>query len=273
VYCCKQYSSAWRRDIVEHGSYAVETEDDRFVLSSRDKVLNKISQKDIIARSSDSGIISEIVQLANSPSLRELDIAGGEPLLYNGIVPLLSAINTPGVVRVWTGLGVSASRLQNVVSALKGINHDVVVSAETTGSLYEFVRYGNTWTRFNSNLSLIRDTGLTYSFNSVISNLTLFGFSDFINTYSSGAKEIRVSLCNSPSFLNGSVMDEDSKNLLLKQKDCFSDSQWSVISALIETVPSSEERSKLREYLLDFAARRNLSLNVFPESFIKWVTN
>ena len=45
-YCCKQYSSTWRKDIEVNGDYkGLSNHNDRYALNNFDRVLKKLSQK------------------------------------------------------------------------------------------------------------------------------------------------------------------------------------------------------------------------------------
>ena len=46
-YCCKEYSSAWRRDILTNGNYTKVDYTDRYSAVTKDRVLSKLSQLDI----------------------------------------------------------------------------------------------------------------------------------------------------------------------------------------------------------------------------------
>ncbi len=45
TYCCKEFSSAWRKDIITNGNYNCEGEEDRYNLKKIDLVLEKLSQR------------------------------------------------------------------------------------------------------------------------------------------------------------------------------------------------------------------------------------
>jgi hypothetical protein len=140
-------------------------------------------------------------------------------------------------------------------------NVSLVISAENTGKLYEFNRYGNTWQRFLENVSHIK---IDHKFNATVSNLTIHGLSDFTKMFD----DVIFTPCNDPDFLAINVLDKISKGMLLDNlpiaaKTLFEDS--------INIEPTEQQRQDLKTYIIDFANRRNLSMSIFPKHFVDWI--
>jgi organic radical activating enzyme len=270
-YCCKHYSSAWAREILDHGDYAVQSADDRMKLNARDKIKLQISQNETNLTKSQQ-LMSEIDLLLQGQTLKEISISGGEPFLNNSLIELLKRIPSHTLVRIYTGLGVSSARLTkylDVIAAQSNIH--LVISAENTGAYYEFNRYGNTWDRFVSNVDLIKSKNIHYEFNSVVSNLTVFGLKDFVDHFKD--VKIKFSNCQAPDYLSVHVIDNESKQNIMSIIDQLPAEARDVLTGTIHASPSDAQISNTRSYVQEFAKRRNLDLNIFPTSFVNWINH
>lgn len=265
VYCTKQYSTSWLRDIKKNGAYF--DDGDRFKINSNDMIVLKLGQKQIKSSKGYQLIVKEFLNYRNL-NLRETLITGGEPFLYNGLPELVQKLKeiSSVPVTIFTGLGVDTVRLQNIIKQISSTNIKFVISAESTGELYEFVRYGNSYQKFLRNLNILRDK-YQITFRSALSNLTIHGFCEFEETWKDYA--ITPQLCSSPQYLNLNVLDPSSKELLKKHKFNVFDKE---IKNSLDVDCSNEIKNQCKLFLLEYAKRRNLNLNVLPQSFIKWIT-
>lgn len=272
VYCCKQYSTAWKKDIVNHGTYPIEVLDDRYTLNDRDKILLKLSQQDIVNSDSVDGLLTEISTIVKQTPGIEVTITGGETFLYHDLNRILDAIPISVPVSIWTGLGVNENRFEKILNRLTHYPQlKIVVSVENIKKLYEFNRWGNTWARFETNLGQIQKKNISYSFNATISNLTLFGLLDFY----SYAKNTPITFesCTDPEFLAINVLDPTSKSRIIDQLDKLPlDSQTLILKSIGADV-TPQQHVKCSKYLKEFAQRRGLQLDVFPDSFVNWINN
>jgi wyosine [tRNA(Phe)-imidazoG37] synthetase (radical SAM superfamily) len=261
AYCAKQFSTAWLRDIKNNGMYF---DDDRFRINSHDAIVLNLGQKEIKSSKGYQLILKESFTYKN---LKETIITGGEPFLYNGLVELLQNLsqNSSTPVRVITGLGVDTKRLQNITKQIPSDNIEFTISAESTGELYEFVRYGNSYEKFLRNLDILKDK-YKITFSSVLSNLTIHGYQEFEETWKDF--HIRPLFCSSPDYLNVNVLDPESKKILQDQSFRFFDAD---IKKSLNADCPTELKNKLKTFLPEYARRRNLNLNVLPTNFIKWI--
>lgn len=255
-YCCKQYSTAWLRDVKDRGAYFDEP---RYQITANDRIVLQLGQSVIKESDSYQTILAEIKRFK---SVKQIEITGGEPFLYNGLPEL--ATGFAGSVDIFTGLGVNTKRLTQILSQLPK-STTFTISAENTGALYEFNRYGNTWDQFRRNLDLIASQ-FDYRFCSVLSNLTVHGFDDFQREYSTD-KDL-LNPCNDPAYLSASVLDPESKTQLCQIEYKYHDQEIKETLAVESTV---EQKTKLKHYLTEFAHRRSLLLDVFPENFTTWI--
>lgn len=264
-YCCKIYSSAWRQDIVKNGPYL---DNDRFNINQQDQILLKLSQKEISDSSSFTFLLDEAINLSND---LEIHITGGEPFLYNSLLPLLAQLENCKHIKIHTGLGVNYDRFCRQLDKIQHVNNlELSVSAENINKLYEFNRYGNSYENFQNNLNEIKSRNIELTFTSVVSNLTIFGLSEFVDEFSD--YPIHYSYCRDPDFLEVNVLDSTSIDQLANQID---QSQILIKNELIKSLYSPNTRiqqENLSTYLFEFAQRRNLDLAIFPKSMLQWLS-
>jgi len=255
-YCCKQYSTAWLRDIAEGGAYF---DNDRYSINANDRVVLELGQTVIKNSKAYRTVLNEVQRFQ---SVEQIEITGGEPFLYNGLPELVKSFK--GSVDIFTGLGVNSDRLQKILNDLPA-QTTFTVSAENTKSLYEFNRYGNTWDQFRRNLDMISQR-FSYRFCSVLSNLTVHGLEDFQKDYSTNRDILNP--CNDPDYLSASVLDAESKSQITQIKYKYHDQE---IKETLAVDSTAEQKTKLKNYVTQFVNRRSLSLNIFPENFIHWI--
>jgi organic radical activating enzyme len=255
-YCCKQYSTAWLRDIENNGVYL---DQERFRLNIDDKIVSKLGQKAIKESNPYLEILNSAMQYKNADTI---EITGGEPFLYNGLVDIVSEFRYSNI---FTGLGVNSSRFRKILDQLPR-NTMLTVSAENTEDLYEFNRYGNTWSQFQDNLKTITELGFDYQFCSVISNTTIQGFRQFLDWC--GDRKIIINPCSDPEYQSASVLDNETKKLV---NSCKYDRYDDIVKQCINADTNNHQINQFRQYITEFAKRRALSFDAFPQSFQKWI--
>lgn len=257
-YCCKQYSTAWLKDIEKNGPYL---NSERFNINVSDKIVLKLGQKTIKNSSTYQSILKEIKSYTN---LDRIEISGGEPFLYNGLPDLLKDFS--GEITVFSGLGVNQERFSRVLNALPLDRTTITISAENVGSAYEFNRFGNSYENFLANLNIVISSGVKYRFSTVLANLTIFGFKEFLDKF--GSENMILNICSDPSFLSASMIDDESKNILAKN-------DYGIFNTTVQNTLNIEsdktQLNNLRIYLKKFSDNRNIKLDIFPNSFLKWV--
>lgn len=261
VYCCKQYSSAWLKDIETSGPYL---DDNRFKIFPNDQVKKHIN---IQADSDYKLLLNELASLSPDTIL----VSGGEPFLYNNLDNLVSGL-TAKTIKINTGLGVDPVRFKQQLNKLKTIkNIEIQISGETINKLYELVRYGNDFERFETNLQTIRQSGLKHTMVSVISNLTVLGIMDFYHRYP--AIESYFLLCNDPDFLAVNILDPVTKDTVIEQIQKSDHPAKLIILENIAKPATVQQHKDFSKYILEFAARRNIALDVLPQSLVHWIHN
>ena len=268
-YCCKEYSSAWRRDLLVNGDYKVNTNDARYQLTSRDKIMIKISQNEVKNTKQFQQLMGEIKSFA--PGLKELVITGGEPLLDNQLFDVLDAVsNSSAVINIYTGLGVDAKRFQRMLNKIKQIPTAMIsVSAECTHKFYEFNRYGNLWAELTDKIELLKQSNIEFRFSTAISNLTVVGLADFIRHFIN--HRIGLIFINQPNMMAPYVLDADSKQQIMQDIQSLPDHYQTQIAQSIQADPSESQRQQMSEFLKEYVARRNLDISIYPKSFLDWL--
>jgi hypothetical protein len=237
-------------------------------MHKQDRILLKLSQKEIAESSNFTFLLDEVSKFTNTKLIR---ISGGEPFLYNSLLSLLTQLSTSENITIHTGLGVNHDRFCRQLDKIQNIeNIELTVSAENIGKFYEFNRYGNSFENFKNNLNEIKSRNIKLSFNSVVSNLTIFGLPEFVDKFDSNT--IHYSPCYDPDFLAVNVLDSASIDQLAKHID---QSRISIKDDLIKSLYSPttrEQQENLSVFLSEFARRRNLDLAIFPKSMLQWLS-
>ena len=269
-YCCKEYSSSWRNDIAKNGPYKI-TDEINYSLGDKEKMLMKIGQQELKQSLHYKQLLEEIKVI--SSSLKRLDITGGEPLLDNQLVDILVSLNlSPDTTKIiYTGLGVDLARLQKLCVKLSKIpNLKLKISAENIGKNLEFNRYGVKWEKFKQAIKIIQDHGINYRFNCTISNLSIFGFADFYNYFSTNS--LALGIVYTPRMMAPYVLDIESKQMLTEQFQQLPDEYKLPLIKSMQSLPTATEYQDLRIFLKEFVARRpDLDLKIFPSSFLTWL--
>ena len=268
-YCCKDFSSAWRKELVKHGDYSVNTGDERFQLTQYDKIMMKVSQREVKNTSKFQTLMREIKSFSHN--LKEIVVTGGEPLLDNQLFDVLDAVsNTSAVINIYTGLGVDLQRFQRMVDKIKQTpNAMISISAECTDKFYEFNRYGNTWHEFLNRVEIVKSSGIDFRFSTAITNLTIFDLPAFIRQFID--QRIGLVFANHPYMMAPYVLDVESKKLILKDIQSLPEHYRTQIAQSIQANPSESQRQQMSEFLKEYVTRKNLDINIYPKSFLEWL--
>lgn len=273
VYCCKKYSHSWRADVINNGPYDYAV-DDRYTATNKDQLFHVLSQSQIQQTKFYHAILDQLIKI--SKSVDKVSILGGEPFLSNNLMEMLDVFDhTSTSISITTGLGVAGSRLEKIVKHIaKFKNLSISVSAESIGNHYEFIRYGNTFDNFNNNIKILQNNGIPIKYGSTVNNLSIFNFLDFVDTYVDKSQcNLTVDLVSTPFFLSPHVLDDTSKQQFLNRCDQYS--QYFDVENLKKSLaicPSDTDRVACKNFLTEFSKRRNLSLDIFPKSFVSWLT-
>jgi organic radical activating enzyme len=264
-YCCKQYSSSWYRDVNHNGPYF---DHQRFKITSQEKIIHRLGHTEL-TQSADYQIL--LSELKNFKKIKKVKISGGEPFLYNELLDLINQFDAEEIV-VFSGLGVNCARFKKQLQLINAADKvRITVSAENLDQFHEFNRYGSSSEQFNRNLQQLIESGIRFSFNSVISNLTVFGLKNFWEKYCD--RDITYVFCNDPDWLGVNVLDTDSKNNIINQINQSDIPVRNKLIQVLEVEPTETQKTQFSEYFVEFARRRNLALDIFPGSLLEWTKN
>jgi len=268
-YCCKDFSSAWRRDLADKGNYNIDTGDTRYQLTDYDKIMMKVSQKEVKNTAKFQTLMSEIKSF--SSGLKEIVVTGGEPLLDNQLFDVLDAVtNSSAVINIYTGLGVELQRFRRMLEKIKKSPTAMLsISAECTNKFYEFNRYGNSWDEFLTRVQMIKDSGVDFRFSTTINNLTVFDLPTFIRTFVD--QRIGLVFANLPNMMAPYVLDADSKQQIMQDIQSLPDHYQTQIAQSIQAEPSELQRQQMSEFLKEYVTRRDLDTSIYPPSFLEWL--
>ena len=270
-YCSKEYSSSWRRDVVDCGDYPLTDFTDRYTATNKDRALLEISQRNLKNTQHYQALVEEIRLLA--PGLKRLTVTGGEPFLDNSLVTMLKdlPLADSAVIEIYTGLGVEYKRFERIVRELKTLkNVVIVVSGENTGKFLEFNRYGNKYNDFVAKVNLLKSDGIQLVFQATLSNLTVHDFHNFYKEY--GNYEIWVTFAYQPTMMAPYVLDVDSKQKIKYNIQAIPEKYQKMILNSIMAEPTEQQRINAAEFLKEFVRRRpDLDLSIYPSTFLSWL--
>lgn len=268
VYCCKNFSHSWLADIEKNGDYNLPGDTVRYQMTDSDRVLVRLSQKDLHASSFQQLIFD---QLSNNVEPTSYTISGGEPFLDNNLCDLVSRLTNATDIRIFTGMNVNPARFQKICRDLKDLALPIrlVLSAENLHHLHEFNRYGSSYQQWLTNYASVQKY-FEYEFNSVITNLTVIGFADFHRQHMD--ERISVILSVDPAHLHANLLDDKTKDMCLQSlAELPQTDHINNIIKMLQTSPDLQQKPVLKKFLDQFSSRRNLSLDCFPRSFIQWL--
>lgn len=268
-YCCKNYSRSWLSDIEKNGNYQLDIESDRYIQTPKDKILRLLPQEKL----KNSDLRDELVKQIKNTKFNTIDITGGEPFLYEDtVLEIIDNFNSDTSINLFTGAGLPHEKFRSMIKNIaKFKNVSITISAENIGKYYEFNRYGlgHTYKNFLQNVNCIADN-LHYKFASTFSNLTIFGFMEFVQHFGFD-KIYNKTLCADPSFLHMRVLDNESKKHLLTLYENDPKFDFIVTNLNYGAEIDIKEKKNLSIFLKEFSQRRNLSLDIFPKSFLNWL--
>ena len=234
-YCCREFSSSWRQDLVKNGSYTeLGDNDSRFQLTTTDQLLLHISQKNRQSTESQQLLVNEMSML--STQLNQLIITGGEPFLNNSLPEILKNNKDVKNIKLFTGLGVTPSRFTRLIDQISSYkNLTIAVSMENIGQYHEFNRFGTVWEDSLTNLKILQQSNIAMLFHSTLTNLTIHGFADFYNRFKH--YNIEFDLAHQPTFMPVYVIDNRSREEILKQFDDIKLPKKELIMKSLNSVP------------------------------------
>jgi len=262
VYCSPEYSTAWQREVANGGEYSIG--DHNIASDNWTTLWSKMKQKSRSTQSKFFELLLKEIELAKG--LKRISLLGGEPLLNSELTRIIDRAHDKSV-QVVTGLGVSDTRLLQLLDKVKGLNVHFSVSAESTNENFEFVRHGISWTDIVRRVQIIKEHGFKVDFISTISNLSIFDFANFCQY--AGQTPIGLNHVQTPHFLSPHVLDDKSKQKFLQKLDIIGEHASAVVK-MVEKDASDYDRKNIGIYLQQLSHRRSKSLSFLPKHFLKW---
>lgn len=262
AYCSAEWSTSWAREIEKNGVFDIpgyKNEVDHWA-----KLWSKVKQKDRSHETKFFKLLQREIGLC--PTIDRITFLGGEPLLNNGLLDVMTSadgINTTIV----SGLGLDKNRLANMIGQMDPNKVTFDVSCESTGRFFEFIRNGLAWKNFCDNLELIRKNGFKVRIIATVSNLSSFDIKNFYDLHEHD--DIVFNPVSDRSFMTPNVLDDQSKENILSMK-----SNSTFLNKVKESVGlpyNDNDRKDLYKFLEKFCRIKKLSLEIFPDSFRKWL--
>jgi organic radical activating enzyme len=275
VYCGPIFSSSWTKDIKEHGDYQTKT------ISIKDIVKNKITLSEY-EHSDSFNVLRNIVRHPDFNTVKKITLLGGEPLINPYLLDVVKEIlDHNSTVKVWitTGLGVPDKTFISVIAKLKNLDKNnqlgINVSAEATGSKFEFIRHGITWHDFQSRFKHLIDN-FTIDRISIMTVLFILGIFDYknfllyIRDLGFDTKKIQFGFLEDPQYLSLLTFDPDITDPYIQDlldSDLISDDlRNTLLSTIGVQSPDRNLNTQFSNYIQEFAKRRNLDIDIFPQS-------
>ncbi len=144
---------------------------------------------------------------ANVKQLKNVYLAGGEPLLMHEnqeFLELLLKHNPEVTLRVNTNLSALETKVGKMIQSFNNVHW--IVSVESMGAAYDYIRYGGSWNQFCANLSQLRkNTKHKISFNMlyfVLNYIKLFDCIDYLRGQGFHENSFVVGPLYGPEYLN-----------------------------------------------------------------------
>ena len=144
---------------------------------------------------------------ANVKQLKNVYLAGGEPLLMHEnqeFLELLLKYNPEVTLRVNTNLSALETKVGKMIQSFNNVHW--IVSVESMGAAYDYIRYGGSWNQFCANLSQLRkNTKHKISFNMlyfVLNYIKLFDCIDYLRGQGFHENSFVVGPLYGPEYLN-----------------------------------------------------------------------
>ena len=127
------------------------------------------------------------------------------------------------------------------------------------------------WEQWQKKINMLLTAKINIKFSSIISNLSSLGLYEFYETYSKDFL-IEYNVVTYPKCMQKNVLDLDSKKMIEDQWNKVDSKLKNFLIEGLQAEPLEEDRKNMGKYLQSFVGRRSdLSLDIFPKSFISWL--
>jgi radical SAM protein with 4Fe4S-binding SPASM domain len=143
---------------------------------------------------------------ANLTNLKEVYLAGGEPLLIKENLELLEElyqVNPDCLVRITTNASILNNKIYDKIRLFKNVKWEV--SVEATGQQFEYIRYPGVWSVFETNLRQLvsewDNVGITMNYFLLTAD-TIIETGLYLNSLDIDLNKIAVHTITDPKFLD-----------------------------------------------------------------------
>lgn len=144
---------------------------------------------------------------SNIKKLKNVYLAGGEPTLMHENLEFLTLLlkKNPNInLRVNTNLSNTNTKVAKLIKQFKNVHW--IISVESTGKYYDYIRYGGNWETFYKNLKEIKNIkGHKISFNMlyfILNYKEIFRCIDFLSAEGFHNNSFIVGILETPLYLN-----------------------------------------------------------------------
>jgi len=282
VYCGPIFSSSWTKEINDNGTY--KSDNVKKTIKIKDLVKNKIPLTEY-KKSTSFQILDKLAKHKDFNQVKKITLLGGEPLVNPYLIDVCKTIleNNP-TVELWitTGLGVPDKTLFNKIEQLKEIDKNnqigMNVSVETTGKIFEFIRYGITWEDFDRRFRYLIDqfgkdriSIMTVLF--VLGMMDYKNFLEYLNSLGLDSKDCQFGYLEDPMYLSLLSFDQnivkERINDLLATDLLNESTRKTLENTLTQQKANTKLNQQFVEYIQEFSQRRNLDLTIFPKELLE----
>ncbi len=289
MYCSPFYSTAWEKEIAEHGDYPTVS---RYFVQKYNKPLAKPLKDQYIKAFWDWW--PEL-----SDSLEFIRVTGGEPLLSKETYKLMDDLITNPKPKlrfgINTNLGLSESQRSLFIDKLNRLQDSTAsvilfTSIDNCGAQAEYIRYGLDYEVFMENLRVILELvkpPLVIGFMTTVNLLSLSGLPELLEEIEKLKIEFPQHYINvdtpylrNPQYLSIEALTPDFKKYAIEaaefmaQSEHFSDAEEQKVRRLIPLVGNKATnvaklfllRRDFDRFITEYDRRRNTSFeDTFPE--------
>lgn len=275
VYCCLEYSSSWYADIKENGPYFGGKEV-RFTIQQHDTDKFRNNKLNTIQETELSSVLDTWVDTNKLVGVEELYISGGEPLMDMSLPARINklAAQYPNIkICFITGLGLNDRQFENFINTVKPSDKiRLELSQESMGATSELIRYGLTWSKWEERVLTLAKLGFNIRFRAAVSSIAIFGLSDFIKWGKSKPElanaQFRVVPVTYPTMFSIQHLGKSALTDVIRDLSVLTDDatflkidKFKEIIDASPVEPNKEQLTVLKEFMSEFARRRNISLD------------
>lgn len=269
-YCSPKYSSIWEESIKTHGIF---------------QNISSTAKNNLIKTHSVADIDRWITQIENyihtcDDNSVSLKLLGGEPLMQQRNLEKLLSFNSNKIKRLSVHTNLNPPTNKFLIWLLDNIDINklnVIISLDASADYNHIPRAGFNKDRFSQNLELLTNNNIDFSFNAIISVLSVFDLENFITWGNNNNFKIAFNKLNNPDCLDPIYIPLKFREQIWKKI-----SQLSIDPVIAEIFQQQNDINDLKlieqyNYLTQYFNRTDIVVNqidndIFCE-YWSWLTN